>query len=346
MSPEELVPEEFEPQVKSQPTEAMAPIRRHKMIIDADAGIVDALTIMVAILDPQVDVLALTATAGVVSGKQANQNLQTILNRMDPQKYPRIGCTEEELPALISSLREVPIPLLIGENGLGDCPTTAVSLASPHASAKVLVDVVRSNPHEVTVLTLGPMTNIVLACEIYPDFLQDVKSLICLGGSITDGGDVTATSEGNVYADPEAARYVFKSKCLKTLVPLDISDQLRLNFGALDRLPQDSQSHISELVHQLLSFALRSSRRHLGQEGIALNGLAALAAAVRPQFFSRRLMSVDVETGGELTRGMLVVDRRGVRHEEANLEVLTEIDDHAAFDYFTGVLWSAIENGE
>lgn len=317
---------------------------KHKLIIDADPGIVDALAIVVALLDPEIDLLAITACPGVVSGKQANANVQTIVNRIDPRRYPRLGSCEEELKAAIPTIREIPSALLYGEAGLGDCPTTAVSLASPHASAKVLVDVVRSNPHEVSLLTLGPLTNVTLACELHPGFLHDLKSLVCLGGAITSGGDVTAVAEGNIYADPDSARLVLKSSVNKVLVPLDASGQLVLTFNDMDRIPHDPASPISEFIDQILPFALRSARRHLGQEGIALREVAALATITRPQLFSRKVMNVDVEVSGELTRGMTVFDRRGLRHSEANVDVVSEIDASQVLDYFTGVLWNALES--
>ena len=318
---------------------------KHKLIIDADPGIVDALAISLALLDPEIDLLAVTATPGVVGGQQANLNMQTIVNRLDPPKYPRIGSCEAQVTAPIPSIRDVSTPLLCGETGLGDCPTTAVSLASPHPSAKVLGDIVRSMPHEVTLLALGPLTNLTLAAELHPSFLTDLKSLVILGGSVTHGGDVTAAAEGNIYADPESARQVLTASIPKTLIPLDVASQLTLTFADMDRLPHDSGSKVTELINQLLPFALRAARRHLGEEGIALREIAALAAVTRPQLFSRKVMAVDVETQGEMTRGMTVFDRRGVRNWEANVEVVTEIDTAKTLDYFTGVIWNALENG-
>lgn len=317
---------------------------KHKLVIDADPGIVDALALIVAMLDPEIDLLAITGSPGVVSGMQANHNIQTIVSRLDPVKYPRIGSCESQLKPSIPTLRDIPTPLLHGETGLGDCPTTAVSLASPHASAKVLVDVVRGNPREVTLLTLGPLTNITLACELHPTFLSELKSLVCLAGSIDKGGDVTASAEGNVYADPESARTIFTASIHKTLIPLDVASQLVLTFSDMNRLPHDSRSRISEMIDQLLPFALRSARRHLGQEGIELREVAALASITRPQLFSRKVMAVDVETQGELTRGMTVFDRRGLRNWLGNIDVVHEIDADKVLDYFTGVLWNALEN--
>ena len=317
---------------------------KHKLVIDADPGIVDAVAIMIALLDPEIDLLAITATPGVVSGDQANHNIQTLINRLDPPKYPRIGSCEAGLKASISQLRDVPTPLLYGETGLGDCPTSAVTLASPHASAKVLVDVVRSNPREVTLLTLGPLTNITLACELHPTFLSELKSLVCLAGAVAVGGDITASAEGNIYADPESARLILTSSIHKTLIPLDVASQLVLTFSDMDRLPHESGSRVSGVLDQLLPFALRAARRHLGLEGIELREVAALAALTRPQLFTRKVMAIDIETQGELTRGMTVFDRRGVRQWQGNIDVVHAIDADKVLDYFTGVLWNALEN--
>lgn len=318
--------------------------RKTKLIIDADPGIGDALAIVVAALDPEIDLLAVTACAGVVSGEQANRNLQTIFNRLDLAKYPRIGFCDEDSEDVIPTLQDIPAAILHGENGLGDCPVTAAPRATPKQSTKVLLETVRSYPGEVTLLTLGPLTNIKSAAESSPGLLQDLGNLICLGGAITYGGNITAAAEGNFYADAQAAQSVMESSAHKILVPLDVSSQLFLNYSELDRLPRADDSTISQLLDQLLPFSLRVSRRHLGQEGVPLNEIAALCAVSRPQIFSRRLMSMEVETQGKLTRGMTVFDQRNLRNQDSNIEVVTEIDTRAAVDYFTGVLWNALES--
>lgn len=317
-----------------------------KLIIDADPGIGDAVAMIIAALDPQIDLLAVTATSGVVSGKQANRNLQTIFDRLDPVKHPRLGFCDELSEPGIPVLKDVPTSHLLGDNGLGDCPITAVSRATPKPSAKVLLDTVRSHPGEVTLLTLGPLTNLRLANESSPGFLHDLKTLVCLGGSVNQTGDITAVAEGNFYADPFAAKEVIESSVHKTLVPLDVSNQLKLNFSDLDRLPHAPGSSVSLLLDQLLPFSLRAFRRHLGEEGISLKEIVALAAVTRPQMFSRQLMTMDVETQGKLTQGMTVFDQRNLRNMESNIEVLNEIDTQAAFDYFTGILWNALESAQ
>jgi len=318
--------------------------RKTKLIIDADPGIGDAIAIIIAALDPEIDLLAVTACAGVVSGEQANRNLQTIFNRLELAKHPRIGFCAEESEELIPTLQDVATTILHGENGLGNCPVTAAPRATPKQSTKVLVDAVRDNPGEVTLLTLGPLTNLKLASNSSPGFFQDLGNLICLGGSITTGGNITAAAEGNFYADAQSAKSVMESSAHKILVPLDVSSQLFLNYSELDRLPRTDHSAITQLFDQLLPYSLRVSRRHLGQEGIPFHEIAAICAVTRPQIFSRRLMSMEVETQGKLTKGMTLFDQRNLRNQDSNIEVVTEIDTRAAIDYFTGVLWNALES--
>lgn len=317
---------------------------KKKLIIDADPGIGDAIAIIVAALDPEIDLLAVTACQGIVSGEQANRNLQTIFNRLDLPKHPRLGFGSNDSEVPISTLQDIPVSVLQGNSGLGDCPVTAVPRATPKQAVKVLVDTIRSHPGEITLLTLGPLTNLKLAIESSPGLLQDLENLICLGGSINVGGNITAAAEGNFYADPQAAKFVMESSADKILVPLDVSNQLFLNFSELDRLPRADDSAITRLFDQLLPYCLRASRRYLGLEGIPLHEIAALGAVSRPQIFSRRLMSMQVETHGKLTKGMTLFDQRKLRNQDSNIEVVTEIETRAALDYFTGVLWNALES--
>ncbi len=315
-----------------------------KLIIDADPGIGDAIALIIAAIDPEIDLLAVTACAGVVSGEQANRNLQTIINRLDLVKHPRIGFSEESSGRAIPAIREVATTILHGESGLGDCPVTAAPRATPKQSTKVLTETVRSHPGEITLLTLGPLTNLKSAADSSPGFLQELGNLICLGGSINSGGNITAAAEGNFYADAQAAANLIESSAHKILVPLDVSSQLFLNYSELDRLPRSDRSPITRLLDQLLPYSLRASRRYLGQEGVPLHEIAALCAVSRPQIFSRRLMSMEVETEGKLTKGMTIFDQRNLRNQDSNIEVVTDIDTRAAIDYFTGVLWNGLES--
>lgn len=311
-----------------------------KIIIDADAGIGDALAIAVALFDPDVDVLAVTAVAGAVSGETATRNILAIIENLDPPKWPRRGqSSESSVPYPASPHASLPTAAgMNGATGLGDYEFQVADLHNPHESAKVLTDIVRDQPDEVTLLTLGPLTNVERACERSPEFLGNLKGLCCLGGSVDVGGDATATAEYNILADPEAARSVLRAKATKTLMPLDVSGQAVLTYDLFDRCREKPTGSLGSFLAQLLPFAFRAHHEICGLEGIALRELTALCFLSSPRLFQTRSMMVDVETSGELTRGMTVIDRRGIPRSLANIEVVCDVDTQGVLDYFSRVV--------
>ncbi|HEY2251839.1 MAG TPA: nucleoside hydrolase, partial [Planctomycetaceae bacterium] len=134
-----------------------------KLIIDLDPGIGDAVAAVLAMLDPEIDLLALTATAGIVSGEMATRNLHGIVASVDPPKWPRIG-SAPPTTGLQRSADNPALAALNGKTGMGDLEIFAPEPHHRHESSKVLLDMVRSHPQEVTLLTLGPLTNVAAAC--------------------------------------------------------------------------------------------------------------------------------------------------------------------------------------
>ncbi len=316
----------------------------HKVIIDTDPGIGDAIALAMALLDPEIDVLGVTATAGCVSGPAATRNVQAIIEHLDPAKWPRIGASEVKTAARSGTdvgAEPISLAALNGTSGLGDWEFRVADLHHRHESAKLMIDIARSEPNEVTLLTLGPLTNLELALERAPDFLQSLKEIVVFGGSVRRGGDVTAAAEFNMYANPEAARTVLCSPATKTLVPLDICQKVVLTFEQYGRVKPAEDSPVGQLLERLLPFAFRAHHQYLGLEGVALNELVALAALSQPRLFNSQAMAVDVETSGELTRGMTVFDRRGIPNWQTNIDVLTEVDAQGVLDYFSRILRSA-----
>lgn len=311
-----------------------------KLIIDVDPGIGDALAVVLALNDPQIDLLGLTAVAGCISPRNATRNLQRIVEQIDPPKWPRIGAA---MP--LASGREDLAPLdlehlspLNGPSGLGDTDFPFVELHHRHDSPKLMVDLVRNNPHEITLLTLGPLTNVAAACERMPEFLSQLQGLVCLAGTVTAPGDITPVAELNAFVNPEAAHMVLTSPGTKTLVPLDISRQAIFTFDHLQRITKDCDSPSGVLLQRLLPYALRAHHHHLGVEGMPIREVLALAAVARPSLFKAEPMSIDVEVRGELTRGMTVFDRRQGPPRRSNIEVVTEVDVQGIFDYLLSVL--------
>jgi inosine-uridine nucleoside N-ribohydrolase len=315
-----------------------------KLIIDADPGIGDALAIAIALLDPELDVIALTAVGGTVSAVQAGRNLQALVEALDPPKWPRIGQAEASQrmadadcvahsPDWLNQQR-----LLHGTDGLGDWPVAVADLHHPRDAAKLMTELAREYPDEIALLTLGPLSNVALAIERDAGFLGSLRSLVCLAGSIAIEGDVTAVAEFNVYHHPEAARVVLKSPLMKSIVPRDVSQRAMLTFDHLDRLGLSESTRCGAFLRQMLPFALRTHRQYLGIEGIWLPEVTALAAISQPRLFKRSTLSVDVETEGLLTRGMTVFDRRQRHAGHNNAEALLDVDTQGVLDYFTQML--------
>ncbi|WP_437192729.1 nucleoside hydrolase [Planctomicrobium sp. SH527] len=312
-----------------------------KVIIDADPGIGDAIAIALALFDPTLDVIAVTSTGGTVSGEQAYRNLQTIISLIDPPRWPRLGwCTSPRI-ALPDRPERTGILLHDGFHGLGDCEIIEALPHAPIDSTKLLVDIVREYPGEVTLLTLGPLTNVALAMERHPEFLQQLELLVSFGGSLKGQGNVTPAAEFNIYADPESARLILKSPATKILAPLDICSHFGLTFDQYDALEVDQFSRLGQFLSKSLPYALRESRIQLGREGLLLPEIAAFVTLVHPELFERQSLQLDVEVSGELTRGMTVFDRRGLGRHQPNIDVLCGIDSVGVRDYVTKLIRAA-----
>jgi inosine-uridine nucleoside N-ribohydrolase len=312
-----------------------------KLVIDADPGIGDALAITLALLDPEVDVVGITPTAGCVSGEQASRNLYALVGLLDPPKWPRMAWAHSPA-AIIESQGGPNWQILNGPSGLGDLASPVAEPHQRHEPAKQLIDLIRSHPHELTLLTLGPLTNVELAQERCPELLSLLKGLVILGGSVTASGNVTAAAEFNMYADPEAARTIVNSPSTKTLVPLEVTNRVTLSFSQFDRLSMDSHTRLERILHGLIPFALRAHHEHLGMELLPIPEVVALVSIVRPELFERQSLPVDVETRGPLTRGMTVCDRRRASRSQANLDVLHGVDPQGVVDYLNLVVRNAM----
>jgi inosine-uridine nucleoside N-ribohydrolase len=297
-----------------------------KVIIDCDPGIDDAVALCMALFDPRLEVVAVTATAGNVAAEQASRNVQVIIDQLDPPRYPRVGTATPAENAPPIDGRQ-----LNGEDGLGNTGFAVSQLHHQHPSEKIICDEVRAAPEQVTIIALGPLTNIARAFQRDPALPTMVDRIIIMGGSVTGIGNITPAAEFNIFYDPPSARAVFRSLTTKTLIPLDVTRQVPLTIGLLEELP-DEQSRAGAFLHRIVQFAFRAFHQHLGQESIYLHDAIALLAAVQPELFDTTEMAGDVETTGELTTGATIFDRRPKSDWRSNMEVATEVDAAAARD--------------
>ncbi len=297
-----------------------------KVILDVDPGIGDALAICLALTQPELEVVAVTATGGNVAPRQASRNVQAIIEHLDPPRWPRIGFADEE-QLLRTDNRE-----LWGVDGLCGATLGMAELHQQHPSLKVLAEEIRSDPGGVTVIAGGPLSNIAAAFQLEPELALQVGHLIIVGGTLDGPGDVSAAAEFNMYCDAEAAQRVFRSPATTTLLPRDVTCRAALTFDLLNYLPEESTS-LGRLLRTLLPAAFQSYRQRLGLEGIYAAEAVAIAAAVRPDLIATESLPVDVEIDGALTYGATVVDRRPRTLDRPNMDVAVDLDAPAIVEF-------------
>lgn len=291
-----------------------------KVILDIDPGVDDAMALCMALFDPRLEVVAVTAVGGNVPPAVATRNVQAIIEHLDPPRLPRVGAASAPESGLPVESRH-----LYGVDSLDEAAFQVAELRAPHPSEKVICDAVRAAPEEVTIVALGPLTNIARAFHRDPELPFLVHRIVAMGGTVASPGNITPAAEFNIYCDPRAARVVFRSGSTKTLVPLDVTNRVMLTFDFLGRLP-DEQSRVGRFLRRILPPAYRASRQQFGIEGIHAHDTVTLTAVTAPELFTTQEMAGDVEVRGELTRGATVFDRRRVPAWKCNMEVAVDMD--------------------
>ncbi|MEO1496824.1 MAG: nucleoside hydrolase [Planctomycetota bacterium] len=294
-----------------------------KIILDMDPGVDDAVALCFALAHPELEVVAVTATGGNVGPEQSTRNVQAIVERIDPPRWPRIGAADTLQP-LRTDARD-----LHGPMGLGGVELPVAEKANRHTSVKVIADEARQAPGEITLVCTGPYTNAAAVLTREPDVAEALRRVVVLGGSVSAGGNVTPAAEFNVFCDPGSAREVYRSAATTTVVPLDVSRELLFGFDLLE-FARSRGSRTASLLAEVLPGFFRAYRERLGVEGVCLHDLAAVMFVAEPRLFASELMHGDVEIQGELTVGATVFDRRSRPDRQPNLEVAISVDAEAA----------------
>ncbi len=302
----------------------------HKLIVVADPGIDGAFALALALQDPSLEVLGVAATAGNVEAEQATQNVHVIIGQLDPPRWPRLG-------AALPVEYEIDGKRIHGPNGLGGVSFPCAQLHHAHSSDKLIVDLVRQHPKDVTVVTLGPLTMLARALDRDPELPSLVHRLVCLGGAWHEPGNVSAVAEFHFYCDPMAARRVLRCGAPLTLIQLDVMRKVLFSPSDLLELPAPD-SRTCQFLRQIVPFGIGATSNQYGIEGFHLKDVLGIVAVAMPGILTTRSLPVDVETRGELTRGMSVVDARPQAQAEANVELATGVDGSAVREYIDRIL--------
>lgn len=298
-----------------------------KIIIDTDPGQDDAVAILLALASPELDLLGLTVVAGNVPLALALRNALAICELAGRADLPvHAGCDQP--------LRgpQVTAEHVHGASGLdgADLPEPTMRAADGHAADFIIETLRREPAGSVTLIAIGPLTNIAEAFRRAPEAMSRVGRIVLMGGAWSELGNVTAAAEFNIHADPLAAAEVFGSGADLVVVPLDATHRALTSPGWIERVR--ASGPVGKTVAGLTSFYERFDRRKYGRDGAPLHDPCAVAWVIDPALFSGRRVNVEIETEGRWTRGMTVVDWWGVSGRAANALFVRDVDREALFD--------------
>jgi purine nucleosidase len=299
----------------------------HKIIIDCDPGIDDALALAFAAGHPGLDLRGITTVAGNVGLDKTTANALRVRDFTGMTDVPVVaGCPA---PLLRPPLHARDVH---GDSGLGaaSIPAASSGPADGHA-VDFLASATAAEPGQITLIAIGPLTNVALALRRYPEFVSQVRNLVIMGGS-AGRGNVTPAAEFNIAADPEAAAIVFSAGWTVTMVGLDVTLQARASAAVRDRM-RGLGRLADELVLPSLAGYRNASRGPASKpaDGPAVHDVCAVASVAAPELLTCLPSRVEVETAGRWTSGMTVTDFNGA-DDQCNARVAMAIDVGAFWD--------------
>ena len=276
-----------------------------KVIFDTDPGTDDALALMLALNSPELDVRAITVVPGNVTASQGLENALRMVSLANRCDIPvAAGAQHPLFQKLITA------EFWHGKNGLAnvESPPSKCKVDS-HFGPDLIIQMVHAAPHEITLVPVGPLTNIALAVLKDPSIVPLVKEVIIMGGSIS-GGNVNASAEANIYNDPEAAQIVFQAGWPLTMVGLEVGDKTLFSRKYLDQLGQ-THGPVNDFIYAVGKYLVDLSAQ-FGSPGSPMYDPLAVGVAIDASLVKAPEMHVEVETRGEFTRGETVANRHGM----------------------------------
>jgi len=275
-----------------------------RVIIDTDPGTDDALAILLALNSPELKVEALTVVPGNVVAEQGLTNALKLVSLAGRCDIPVAGGAKHPLNQKLYTAE-----YWHGKNGLADIELPASKCkADPRFGPDLIIEMVHKYPHEITLVPVGPLTNIALAVSKDPSIVKLAKDIVIMGGSIS-GGNVNGAAEANIFGDPEAAQIVFNAGWVVTMVGSDVGERTLMTRKHLLEL-ESGVGPQNEVVTRIARFYIERSERN-GWDGAAMYDPLAVAVVVDPTLVTLKDTHVDVETKGEFTRGETVANRMG-----------------------------------
>ena len=321
-----------------------------RVIIDTDPGIDDAMALLLALQSPELDVAAITTVSGNVPVKTATMNVFRIFSLLPSDQRPPVaeGAEKPRIKAPVFGTR------IHGEDGLGGIdrlqnkdgasryPIPTVEASTRRAADEILYQLSKSTD-PVSLISLGPLTNIAEALEKDKSRMTGVKEIFLMGGAVEVPGNVTSVAEFNIYYDPHAADMVFRSGIPITLVGLDVTRKVKLLKEHMTSIPGSNHTAISQFICDSTAALFSYLEERTGEAGISLHDPLAVGVAMDPTLVTTKAMSVVVETEGKWTQGMTIADGRNIKpqwKETPNAQVCVHVDKDRFLSLFFQRLFS------
>jgi purine nucleosidase len=330
------------------------------LLLDVDTGIDDALALLYACASPEVELVAATCVGGNVNARRVAENTRAVLALAGRDDVPVALGREEPLVKPLEIADDTHGPRGIG---YAELPAASRRLERDDAADRI-ISIARSRPGEVTLVTLGPLTNLAVALEREPSLPNLLAGWVLMGGAYRSPGNTTPTTEWNMYVDPHAAKRAFErwvrpgagAPPLPLALGLDVTEQarflpehlrhlaVRAEVQPLDANPlgtEDVQAVGSVAANPVLRFLVDALRfyfefhaKYDGFYGAFIHDPLAVAATIDRSLVTSKAVAVDVETGAGLAHGMTVADWRGLTGKPANVEVAVTADAAKFIDRF------------
>lgn len=307
-----------------------------KIILDCDPGHDDAVAILLALGNPEIDLVGVTTVGGNQSLEKVTYNARAVLEKAHATTVPvYAGCDRplirpQEVAASIH-----------GKSGLDgvELPEPSRPLEDMHAVNYLIKTVMESEPGTITLVPTGPLTNIALACRLEPKIIDRVKEVVLMGGGYHKA-NWSAVAEFNIKVDPEAAHIVFNESWRLTMIGLDLTHQALCTPEVQKRI-ENIGTPLAQFVSDSMDFFRQAYKDNQNFVDPPVHDPCTIAYLIDPSVVQTRRCPLDVEIHGELTSGMTVADLRGPEPstDECNTQVATKLD----FDKFWDLVTEAIE---
>jgi inosine-uridine nucleoside N-ribohydrolase len=283
-----------------------------RIIIDTDPGIDDAMAIFFALASPELEVVALTTVFGNAHTTVCTDNALRLLEIAGRTDIP----VAEGADAPLSMRFRGPADFVHGANGQGDAALDPPTTTAVHEDAvELIIRLVMGSPGEITLVPLGPLTNIARALQAEPRLAANLAGIVLMGGNAFCGGNATPSAEANIVNDPEAADIVFGAECPIVMAGLDVTEQIVMTGDQLDRIEAVDNPRARHL-HAILPCYRDFTRRSSGLDGIHVHDSTTISYLLAPEHFTSVSHPVRVDTGQSVGRGKTWAKTRSTDRED------------------------------